>query len=345
MRASEIARIVGSHLEGEDRELSGAGPLETAAEGELSFAAAAKALEYATRSRAGCLIVPQDFPAHPTACLIRHPQPRAAFAQALAGLYPPVPLEPGVHPTAVIDPGAQIHAHAQIGPLCSVAAGARIGARTRVGSGCHIANNAAIGEDCLLHANVSVYERVTIGNRVVLHSGCVLGSDGFGFVPHEGRWVKFPQVGRVIVEDDVEIGAGSCVDRAALGVTRIGSGTKLDNLVHVGHNCDIGRNVVVAAQTGFSGGVSVGDGAVIGGQVGIGDKARIEAGAILGSGSGVLTSKVVRAGEPMWGVPARPLKQHLEQLAHLGKIADLRKEIRRLAARVQELESSRESKP
>jgi UDP-3-O-[3-hydroxymyristoyl] glucosamine N-acyltransferase len=152
----------------------------------------------------------------------------------------------------------------------------------------------------------------------------VLGADGFGFVFAGGAYEKFPQIGRVEIGDDVEIGANSCVDRAALGVTSIGDGTKLDNMVHIGHNCRIGRHVVIAAQTGLSGGVEVGDYAVIGGQVGIGDKARIESKAVLGSGSGVLTSKIVRAGEVMWGTPARPLRQYLGQLAALSRLAKRR---------------------
>ncbi|HYK61356.1 MAG TPA: DapH/DapD/GlmU-related protein, partial [Bryobacteraceae bacterium] len=149
-------------------------------------------------------------------------------------------------------------------------------------------------------------------------------ADGFGFVLAGGAYEKFPQIGRVEIGDRVEIGANSCVDRAALGVTSIGEGTKLDNMVHVGHNCRIGRHVVIAAQTGFSGGVVVEDYAVIGGQVGIGDKARIESGAVLGSGSGVLTSKIVRGGQVMWGTPARPLKEHLAQLAALSRLAKKR---------------------
>jgi UDP-3-O-[3-hydroxymyristoyl] glucosamine N-acyltransferase len=161
---------------------------------------------------------------------------------------------------------------------------------------------------------------VTIGHRAVLHSGCVLGADGFGFVRAGDHYEKFPQIGRVEIGDDVEIGANSCVDRAALGVTSIGDGTKLDNLVHIGHNCRIGRHVVIAAQTGLSGGVVVEDDAVIGGQVGIGDKARIESGAVLGSGCGVLTSKIVRKGQVVWGTPARPLKQYLKQLANLARM-------------------------
>jgi UDP-3-O-[3-hydroxymyristoyl] glucosamine N-acyltransferase len=187
---------------------------------------------------------------------------------------------------------------------------------------------------------VTLYPDVTVGARAVLHSGCVLGADGFGFVLSGERYEKFPQIGTVEIGDDVEIGAGSCVDRAALGVTAIGSGTKLDNLVHIGHNCRIGRHVVIAAQTGLSGGVVVEDYAVIGGQVGIGDKARIESRAVLGSGCGILTSKIVRGGQVVWGTPARPLKEHLEQLAAVSRLPKLREEIAELRRRLAALESA-----
>jgi UDP-3-O-[3-hydroxymyristoyl] glucosamine N-acyltransferase len=173
----------------------------------------------------------------------------------------------------------------------------------------------------------------------VLHSGCVLGADGFGFVRGPDGYQKFPQIGRVEIGQDVEIGANSCIDRAALGVTRIGDGVKLDNLVHIGHNCSIGRNVVIAAQTGLSGGVVVEDDAVIGGQVGIGDKARIETGAVLGSGCGILTSKIVRKGQLVWGTPARPLKEHLEQLANLARLPKLREQVVAMEKRLREREN------
>jgi UDP-3-O-[3-hydroxymyristoyl] glucosamine N-acyltransferase len=168
----------------------------------------------------------------------------------------------------------------------------------------------------------------------VLHSGCVIGADGFGFALAGDRYQKFPQVGRVELGDYVEIGANSCIDRAALGITFIGEGTKLDNMVHIGHNCRIGRHVVIAAQTGLSGGVVVEDYAVIGGQVGIGDKARIESKAVLGSGSGVLTSKIIRSGQTVWGTPARPLKEYLQLLANLSKVTKLRADVADLKKRL-----------
>jgi len=252
---------------------------------------------------------------------VRTPQPRAAAARAIPKLHPKIEPTPGVHPSTVVGPGTVIEPGAHIGPLVSIGAGVRIGAGSSIGAGSVIGDYVVIGEKCTLHPNVTLYSEVTLGSEVVLHSGCVIGADGFGYVLTDGIWENFPQIGRVEIGDRVEIGANSCVDRAALGVTSIGDGSKLDNLVHVGHNCAIGRNVVVAAQTGFSGGVVVEDYAVIGGQVGIGDKAIIQSRAVLGSGSGVLTSKIVKGGEVMWGTPARPLKEHLAQLAALSKLA------------------------
>jgi UDP-3-O-[3-hydroxymyristoyl] glucosamine N-acyltransferase len=227
---------------------------------------------------------------------------------------------PGVHPTAIIGRGAVIGEGVSIGAAATIGQNVNIGAHSVIGVGSVIGDGVRIGAHCTIHPRVTIYPEVVLGDEVVLHSGCVIGADGFGFVLQGGAYEKFPQIGRVELGNRVEIGANSCVDRAALGVTSIGEGTKIDNLVHIGHNCRIGRHVVIAAQTGFSGGVEVGDYAVIGGQVGIGDKARIESRAILGSGSGVLTSKVVRAGQVMWGTPARPLKDCLEQMAVLSRL-------------------------
>ena len=338
VKVDEIARHLNAVSEGAgDLDIAGAATLESAGLHEIAFVGNRKAAAVADRSRAGCLLVNHEFPGGRT--LIRVDDPRGSFAAVLGLLYPPPAVIPGIHPTSVIAPDAEIASTAAIGPHATIGAGTRIGERTSIGAGCAIGAGVRLGADCRLHPRVTIYDDVSIGDRALLHSGCVLGADGFGFVRGPNGYQKFPQIGRVEIGDDVEIGANSCVDRAALGVTRIGDGVKLDNMVHIGHNCSIGRHVVIAAQTGLSGGVVVEDYAVIGGQVGIGDKARIESGAVLGSGCGILTSKIVRKGQVVWGTPARPLKEHLEQLANLARLPRLRQEI----AEIQKLLRDREN--
>ncbi|HUJ23991.1 MAG TPA: UDP-3-O-(3-hydroxymyristoyl)glucosamine N-acyltransferase [Bryobacteraceae bacterium] len=337
MRVRELAEWLGATFEGDgEKDLTGVQALENAGAEDLSFVSSMKALEQAAASGAGCLIVPLEFPAGRT--VIRAGAPRTAFARAVSRLIPAPRLQPGIHRTATVSPQAEIGENVVIGPYVSIGEGSRVEANCQIGPGCAIGRRVVIGHDCLLHAHVTIYDDIDIGSHVILHSGCVIGADGFGFALDGDHYQKFPQVGRVEIGDFVEIGANSCVDRAALGTTLIGEGTKLDNMVHVGHNCRIGRHVVVAAQTGFSGGVEVDDYAVIGGQVGIGDKARIEAHAVLGSGCGILTSKIVRAGQVMWGTPARPLKQHLEQLANLARLPRMQDELAHLKRRLAELE-------
>ena len=337
MRVRELAEWLGATFEGDgEKELTGVKPLETAEPHDLAFVTNTRMLRQAAGSAAGCLIVPPDFPSGGT--LIRVAAPRTAFARAASRLLPPPDRRPGIHPTASIHPEAEIGQGVEVGAHVSIGEGSRIEANCRIGPGCAIGRRVVIGRDSVLYANVSIYDDVDVGQGAILHSGCVIGSDGFGFVLDNGRYEKFPQVGRVEIGDFVEIGANSCVDRAALGTTYIGEGTKLDNMVRVGHNCRIGKHVVVAAQTGFSGGVIVGDYAVVGGQVGIGDKARIEPHAVLGSGCGILTSKIVRAGEVVWGTPARPLKQHLAQLAYLARLPEWHAELTEIKRRISELE-------
>jgi UDP-3-O-[3-hydroxymyristoyl] glucosamine N-acyltransferase len=322
MTAGELADALKLPLRGDPRTaLKGAATLEEALPEQLSFIASRKYFAPAEHSRAGCLIAPPEWlPAENRAVLESH-TPRAHFAAALAILYPAVKTRPGVHASAVIETGARVDASAEIGPFVEIRSGSFVGARTRIGAGSFVGPGARVGEDCLLHPRVALYDRVVVGDRCVIHSGAVIGADGFGFEMTAGAYLKVPQVGTVQIGDDVEIGASCCIDRATLGMTIIGEGTKLDNLVHIAHNCRIGRHVVIAAQTGLAGGVTIGDYAVIGGQVGVGDKARIEARAVVGSGAGILTSKIVRAGEPVWGTPARPLKQYLVQLAALSRLA------------------------
>lgn len=342
MRVRELADWLGATHEGDgEKELTGVAPLDTAGAGDLSFVANRKAARLAEASAAGCLLVPADFAAPAYRTVIRVGEPRTAFARAVSRFHPTTELKPGIHPTAVVGSDVQMGALCAIGPHAVIGDSTRLGVSTSIGPGCVVGKRVSLGDGCVLHANVTIYDNVDIGRGCILHSGSVIGADGFGFVMAGGHYEKFPQVGRVEIGDFVEIGANSCVDRAALGVTSIGEGTKLDNMVHVGHNCRIGRHVVVAAQTGFSGGVVVEDYAVVGGQVGIGDKARIESRAVLGSGAGVLSSKVVHAGQVVWGTPARPLKQHLEQLANLARLPEFRREIADLKRRLAELENGR----
>jgi UDP-3-O-[3-hydroxymyristoyl] glucosamine N-acyltransferase len=332
LRVKEIADALKAAWEGDPEcEISGVAPLDTASPTDLAFVGNRKALAAAGDSNAGCLLVPLEFSQGRT--LIRVRDPRAALAAVIPLLYPAQAAPVGIHPTAVVDASARVAESAFVGAHAVIGAGSVIGDRSRIGSGCAIGDNVSIGARCMLHPHVTIYAHVTVGDRAILHSGCVLGADGFGFVRAGDHYEKFPQIGRVIIGNDVEIGANSCVDRAALGVTEIGDGVKLDNMVHIGHNCRIGRHVVIAAQTGLSGGVVVEDYAVIGGQVGIGDKARIETGAVLGSGCGILTSKIVRRGQVVWGTPARPLKEYLQQLANLARLPELREEVRELERR------------
>jgi UDP-3-O-[3-hydroxymyristoyl] glucosamine N-acyltransferase len=312
----DIAALLGAEWEGDgEREIRGASTLENAGPDEIAFVAHSKAARAASESHAGCLLVREHIPSTGKT-LIFAADPRASIARVIAAISPPRRPAPGIHPSAV------------------VAETAVVGPGTSIGPGCVIGDGVRIGAGCVLHPNVTIYPDVAIGDRVVLHSGCVLGADGFGFVFRGGHYENFPQIGRVEIGNDVEIGANSCVDRAALGVTSIGDGTKFDNMVHIAHNCRIGKHVVIAAQTGLAGGVVVEDYAVIGGQVGIGDKARIESRAVLGSGAGVLTSKVVRGGQVYWGTPARPLKEHLDQLAALSRITGLLNDIREIKKRL-----------
>ena len=322
MLVREIAALLNAQWEGQgDRDIRKVADLDSAQADEIAFVAGRKAAAAARRSSAGCLIVPLDFENAGRRTIIRSSQPRASIAAVIHRLHPKKRPPAGVHPTAVI------------GSDTVIGEGVSIGANTVIG------DNVRIGEHAVIHPNVTIYDDVSIGSRTVVHAGAVIGADGFGFILREGAYENFPQVGRVEIGDDVEIGANCCVDRAALGVTRIGDGTKLDNMVHVGHNCSIGRHVVIAAQTGLAGGVVIEDYAVIGGQVGIGDKARIQSRAILGSGAGVLTSKIIRGGQVFWGTPARPLKEHLEQLAALSRLPEIRQE---WLALKQKLRSARE---
>ncbi len=292
--------------------------------GDLVFVESDRHLEDALNSHASAVIA-GEFAVGSSARkpLLLSSRPRLAFATAAKLLYPRTLPTSGIHSSAVVDASAKVAPTASVGAFTVIEANAVIGERCSVGSGCHIGEAVVIGDDCEIYPRVVIYSGTTIGRRVIVHAGTVLGSDGFGFVRDEkfGRYVKFPQVGRLVIGDYVEIGANCTIDRGALDETVIGPGTKFDNLVHIGHNCDVGANVVIAAQTGISGSCSVGDDCVLGGQVGMGDHAHIEQGAILGGQAGVLPNKTIRGkGVVFWGTPVKPVREYLKELATLSRL-------------------------
>ena len=313
--------------------------LEHAADSEIAYVDNENNLAAATESKAACLIVSEVLSARlPARTLIEVRNAKFAFAVIGAALHPPVRREPAIHASAVVAETADVALTSYIGPNVSIGEYTHVGAYTRLETGVVLGSNVTVGADCVIHPNVVLYDGVSIGNRVILHAGVCIGADGFGYVRHDLGYQKFPQIGTVVIEDDVELGAYTCVDRAALGRTRIGRGTKLDNMVHVGHNCDIGERVVIAAQTGISGSVVIEDDAVIGGQVGFGDHTRVQKGAIIGSKAGILPGKIVRPGV-WWGIPVQPLDQYKRMNAHLGRLPQMRDDLKRLEREIEEIKS------
>ncbi len=322
----EVAKAAGAKLVGDgNAQIGGIAGIAHAGADDLVLAEDAKRLEQALKSAAGAVLTGEFAAGSKTSKpLMLAPHPRLAFIRAAELIRPQRRREPGVHSTAVIHESARLGKGVSVGPYAVIGESVVIGERTRIGPGACISSNVEIGKDCFLDAHVTVYARTRIGHRVTVLANSVLGSDGFGYVREEatGRYHKFPQVGRLEIGDDVEIGAGATIDRGALDATVIGSGVKIDNLVHIGHNVQIGENVVIAAQTGVSGSSTIGENVIVGGQVGIADHVRIEAGAILGAQTGVPTKKIIRGkGVIFWGTPARPIREYLKELAVLARLA------------------------
>ena len=319
MKVSEIARLVEGRLVGRgDVLIRDVAKIEEAQEGTLTFLANPRYSKFLHITNASAVLVGHDVNKAPLT-LIQVDDPSLAFLKILRVFHPPVPsLDKRIHPTVIVGDRSVIGQNPAIGPLCVIGKGFRIGRNVQIHPQVTIGDRVRIGDDVLIHANVSIREGVIIGNRVVIQNGTVIGSDGFGFVPKGSGYEKVPQVGTVVIEDDVEIGAGCTVDRATLGETRIGRGSKLDNLIQVAHNVVIGENTVIAAQAGISGSTKIGKGVMIGGQAGfaghieVGDKARV------GARAGV--TKSVKDGEVVSGYPARPHREELRIEAHIRRI-------------------------
>lgn len=328
MKLSELLeRLGGALAQGSpDHRLRGVNSATQATSADIVFAEDPAAASEALTGQAGVVVLRKDLiAAYPTEkCIVEAAQPRLWFARAAKLLRPAQPLG-GIHPSAVLGAKIKLGEDVTVGPCAVIEDNVRIGARTRIEAGAVIGRGVRIGDYCQIFPRAVLYPGTTLGNWVVVHAGAVLGADGFGYVrnPANGAYTQFPQQGTLVIEDEVEIGANSTIDRGALAETRIRRGVKIDNLVHIGHNCDIGEDVIVVALTGISGSSSVGKGAVLAGQVGIGDHARVAPGVILGGQSGVFNGKTAAAepGTVLYGTPARPLKQVLREQAVLSRLA------------------------
>ncbi len=330
MTAKELAEKVGARLEGDGAlELTSVAAPERAGIKHLIYMEAAKHSDRAMASAALCVVAGAGI-ALPGKTILRSEQPKVTFAKAAALLLERAPVASGVHPTAIVAPLARVGENVGIGPYAVIGEDVHIGNGTQIGAHSVIGAGCWIGEDCRVHARVTLYRGVRIGNFVEIHSGAVIGADGFGYAFDGERYWKFPQAGIVEIDDGVEIGANATIDRGSLDDTRIAKGVKIDNLVHVGHNVQIGAYTVIAAQTGISGSSKLGHHVVCGGQVGIADHCTLEDRSIAGAQAGIPTGKTIRSGQTVWGTPARPLDKFKEAYAWFARLPELGARIKKL---------------
>ena len=342
--ARELAEAIGARLEGDvSVEVAGVAAPERAGPRDLIYVESAKHAERAAASTSLCVIAPDGVNIGAKAVL-RHAEPKLAFAKAAALLLEKAPIATGIHPTAIVAPLAKIAPDVSIGPYTVIAEDAHVGSGTQIGAHCIIGPGCWIGEQCRIHPRVTLYKGTRIGHRVEVHAGTVIGSDGFGYAYGDGRYWKFPQAGIVEIADDVEIGANSTIDRGSLDDTRIAEGVKLDNLVHVGHNVQIGAHTVIAAQTGISGSSVLGHHVVVGGQVGIADHCTLEDRAIAGAQAGIPTGKTIRGGQTVWGTPAREIGKFKEAYAWYARLPELVERIKELEGAVGESKIKRKKR-
>jgi UDP-3-O-[3-hydroxymyristoyl] glucosamine N-acyltransferase len=330
----ELADFLGCALEGDAAaDVSGVASPGSARAEDLIYVESPRHLDRAAASAAKCVMIAPGL-SLPGKILLRATNPKLAFARAAEWLLPLAAIAKGIHPTALIAPSAKLARGAAVGPYAVIEEDVQIGAGAEIGAFCFLGRGAQLGEGCRLYPRVTLYAGARLGNRVILHSGAVIGSDGFGYVAEGGKRLKFPQVGEVEIQDDVEIGANTTIDRGSLDRTEIGAGTKMDNLVHIAHNVSIGENTVIAAQTGISGSVVIGKNVALGGQAGLAEHCEIEDGAVIGGQAGILPGKIVRSGQIVWGTPARPLDKFKSQFAWLSRLPELAERVKRIESRI-----------
>lgn len=337
---ADIARLVGGTVVGNPAlALRDVNSLELARPDELSFVSSSKHFKEAASSLAGCVIAPPDFLSS-TKTVIASDHPKAAFVKAMWLFHPERYLATGIHPTAVVDHSAIIGSEVSIGPLVVIGKRAQIGNRVRIAPGVVIGEQVQVGEGTVIYPNVTLYHGAVIGSRVIIHGGTVIGADGFGFVFEGGHNVKVPQLGNVVIEDDVEIGANCTIDRATFGSTIIKQGTKLDNLVHIAHNVSIGEHTLIVAQAGIAGSSKVGNYVTLAGQVGVADNVTVGDYVTVGGQSGLPSGQHVGPHQTVWGLPARPIEETKRQIASLAFVPKLREQLRQLEERLAVLEET-----
>jgi len=335
MTAAQIAEQLRGEVLGDGSvPITGFAPAESARSGDLTFAEKEAYFAAAEQSQAAAILVSGPFTSS-RKVLIRVPNARVAVARVLPLFFPPDESPQGIHPSAVIAASAQVDPTAHVGPHCVVGPRVRIGARSVLMGGNHLGRDCQLGDDVCLYPNVVVYARSQIGHRVVIHAGTVIGSDGYGYVFDEGRHRKMPQVGTVIIDDDVEIGANAAIDRGALGATVLGAGTKIDNLVHIAHNVVLGKHCLVMGQAGFAGSTRLGDYCVVASQSGISGHLKLGNQVTIGAKSGVMRD--LADGEVVLGIPAVPDKQAKRQIIAVQHLPELLKRMRELEKQVEQL--------
>jgi len=337
LTVGELAKQLNAELVGQPHErVMAVAPLETAQEKDVSFLARRKYLPYLATTRAAAVIVSRglvELEKVPSGtALLLVDDAHLALANTLALLYPKEEKAAGIAPTASLGPGVELGRDVTIGPLSVVGAGARLGDGVRVGAQCVVGDGCVVGAGSDLKDQVCLYPKTVVGAHCIIHSGARIGVDGFGYVLEDSRYRKVPQVGRCVIEDDVEIGANTCIDRGSVGETRVGAGTKIDNLVHIAHNVRIGRNCIIVAQVGIAGSTTIGDGVALGGQVGIIDHLNIGDGARVGAGAGV--GRDIPPREAWFGYPARQRTQSLRASAALMKLPELYRRVQEIEERL-----------
>jgi len=333
MKLKEISEILSLPLEGDGEiEIKGISSLDSAKEGDISFFSDPKLKSLLDSTKASALIIPEDFPFNRLPVL-RAKNPYLEFAKLMAIFYPPPKFRPGIHPTAIVSESSSIHPSVHIGAFVFIGERVSIGENTVIMPHTFIGDDVKIGSDCMIYPNVTIRERVTIGERVIIHPGAVIGSDGFGYLKKEdGSYFKIPQIGTVVIEDDVEIGANTTVDRATIGETRIGRGTKLDNLIQIGHNVKIGENTIMAAQTGIAGSTEIGKGVAMGGQVGIADHLKIGDFTIIAAKTGVASN--IQPNSIIAGYPEMDMKVWRRVQVSLLRVPELIRDVREIKERL-----------